>query len=136
MLRFPHILGIVIGLACATLLLSSISGRQSPRLVTGAMMSECDGALREIVIQYISGAQNVVPVYRDFLPLLARDVIVDVLVPDTAAFNELRSELPAISCTLRPIVTNHPMTAWSRDRWVTLLPTHAAEPTTLLSPCA
>jgi hypothetical protein len=136
MLRLPHILGILIGLTGATLLLSSISGRQSSRPVTGAMMSECDGALREIVIQYTSGAQNVVPVYRDFLPSLAPDVVVDVVVPDTLSFDELRSELPAISCTLRPIIVDHPMTAWSRDRWVALLPAHAGEPTTLLAPSA
>src|SRR3954466_691602 len=131
MLRLPHILGILIGLTGATLLLSSISGRQSPRPVTGPMMSECDGSLREIVIQYTSGAQNVLPVYRDFLPLLAPDVIVDVVVPDEPSFDELRSVLPTISCTLRPIIVNHPMTAWSRDRWVALLPAHVGEPTTL-----
>src|SRR2546423_10108495 len=117
MLRFPHILGTLIGLIFAALLLSSISGRQSSRVVTGPMMSECDGALHEIVIQYTSGAQNVLPVYRDFLPLLAADVIVDVVVPDALAFDELRSALPVLSCTLRPIITDHPMTAWSRDRW-------------------
>lgn len=135
MLRLPHILGILIGLIFATLLLSSISGRQSSRPVTGPMMSECDGALHEIVIQYTSGAQNVLPVYRDFLPLLARDVVVDVVVPDTSSFDELRSALPVVSCTLRPIVTSHPMTAWSRDRWVALLPAQPGEPTTLLAPC-
>src|SRR5438477_1840698 len=135
MLRVPHILGILIGLTGATLLLSSISGRQSCRSVTGTMMSECDGALQEIVIQYTNGAQSVVPVYRDFLPLLAPDVIVDVVVPDVASFHELRSSLPEVSCTLRPIITDHPMTAWSRDRWVALLPAHAGEPTTLLAPC-
>src|SRR5256885_13888283 len=118
MLRFPHIFGILIGLTCATLLLSSISGRQSSRPVTGAMMSECDGALREIVIQYTSGAQNVVPVYRDFLPLLASDVSVDVVVPNASSFDELRSALPAVSCRLRPTVAAHPTTAWSPGRWV------------------
>src|SRR5437867_1841598 len=135
MLRLPHILGILLGVTCAILLLSSITGRQSPRPVTGPLMSECDGALHEIVIQYTRGAQNVLPVYHDFLPLLAADVTVDVVVPDTTAFDELRSALPALSCTLRPIVTDHPMTAWSRDRWVALLPAGAGEPTTLLAPC-
>jgi hypothetical protein len=136
MLRLPHILGVFIGLSCAALLLSSMSGRQSSGAVNCEMMSECDGALREIVVQYTSGAQNVVPVYREFLPLLAPDVVVDVIVPDASSFNELRSALPATSCTLHPIIVNHPMTAWSRDRWVALLPAHAGDPTTLLAPSA
>ena len=134
MLRFSHILGILIGLTAATLLLSSISGDQSSRVVTGPMMSECDGALHEIVIQYTSGAQNVLPVYRDFLPLLGKDVTVDVVVPDQSSIDELRSALPKLLCTLRPMTTEHPMTAWSRDRWVALLPARAGEATTLLAP--
>jgi hypothetical protein len=134
MLRLPHILGILIGLTGATLLLSSIGGRQSSRPPTGPMMSECNGPLREIVIQYTAGAESVLPVYRDFLPYLAADVVVDVVVPDAASLDELRLALPPVQCKIRPIIVDHPMTAWSRDRWVALLTASPGEPTTLLTP--
>src|SRR3989442_9468004 len=122
MLRLPPILGISLGLTCAAIVLSSMGGRQSAPQPPGAMISECDGALREIVIQYVPGAENVVPVYRDFLPMLSPDVAVDVVCPDADAFRELRASLPPTSCSLRPIYAGHAMTAWSRDRWVALLP--------------
>src|SRR5439155_3718624 len=131
MLRIPHIIGLILGLSSAALVLSVMSGRRTPQPPTGAMLSECDGAIREVVIHYMHGAASVASVYRHFLPMLEVGVTVDVVCPDRESFDELSESLPKISCTLRPIVTDHPVTAWSRDRWVALTD---VDSTTLLAP--
>src|SRR3989442_252451 len=87
MLSFLRILGIVIGISAAALVLSRVGGRQNPIAPTGPMISECDGAIREIVIQYVHGAESVLPVYQDFFPQLSPETIVNVACPDRAAFD-------------------------------------------------
>ncbi|MCX6867117.1 MAG: hypothetical protein NTV46_13030, partial [Verrucomicrobia bacterium] len=39
-----------------------------------------------------------------------------------------------VGCRLTPVVVDHPMTTWSRDRWLALEPATGGSPTTLLSP--
>jgi hypothetical protein len=73
-------------------------------------------------------------VYTDFLRWLERDVTVHVVVPNRQAFDELVAAIGKVDCELRPIVVDHPMTAWSRDRWIALLPAAASKATTLWSP--
>ena len=134
MLRFPHILGIIIGLASSVLLISSMGGHRTLQQSDGVMISECDGSIREIVIQYVRGANDISTVYREFLPMLDARVIVDVVCPDRESFDELKQQLPTISCVLHPIVTDHPITAWSRDRWVAIGPDSRDDSTVLLAP--
>jgi hypothetical protein len=134
MLRLAQILGIAIGMIAAVLLLGSIQSSPTLKRPPAAMLSECDGAIRQIVIQYTQGADQVLPVYREFLPMLPRDITVNVVCPDAGAFDELQASLPKTTCTLHPIFTNHPMTAWSRDRWVALQAPIPGDPITLLAP--
>jgi N-dimethylarginine dimethylaminohydrolase len=134
MIRPAQILGLGIGACVAMLLLGSVQSPKTPQRASAAMLSECNGVIREIVIQYTHGADAVLPVYQQFLPMLPRGIVVDVVVPDADAFNELQASLPPVSCTLHPIFTNHPMTAWSRDRWVALQPQTPGDPITLLAP--
>lgn len=116
------------------MVLSLSGGRITAANPSGPMLSECDGSIREIVIQYVAGADMVVPVYRDFLSQLPADVQVDVVCPDQTSFDELRERLHEIDCALHPILTGHAMTAWSRDRWVALTPNHPGDSITLLTP--
>jgi len=57
------------------------------------MLSECDGKIRSIAIQYVSGSKFAVPIYRQFLSVLPADVKVHVLCPDEKSLDELKLEL-------------------------------------------
>jgi hypothetical protein len=112
--------GICIGLAGALSVLAMSGGSQTIQPSSGQMISECDGAIRSIAIQYVSGAYFAVPIYRQFLSVLPTDVHVHVLCPDQKSLRELQAELGETFSRLHPIVTGHAMTTWSRDRWIAL----------------
>ena len=130
--------GTAIGLMLAAAILSLVGspspGRRGQRQA-GAILSDCDGAIRELVIQYVPAAAEIVaPVYREFLGALPADVTVHVVCPDAAAFEDLKVRIGPVACTLSPIAANHAMTAWSRDRWLAMAPTGADRAVTLLAP--
>ena len=82
-------------------------------------MSECDGAIREIVIHYVpEAAEIVVPTYRDFLRQLPGDVVVRVVCCNRAAFDDLAARVAPTKCTLSPVIVDHPITGWSRAEWL------------------
>lgn len=96
-------------------------------------MSECDGHFRSLVVQYEpSGREIVTTPYRDFLGALDDDITVYVVCPSRAACAELVALVGPVRCRLRPVVVNHPITTWSRDRWVALAPALPNGITTLL----
>lgn len=125
------LLGIVLGLLAAPLLFA-LRGDGAGR---GAVLSDCDGRIREIVIHYVSGAApRVGRAYREFLGGLPSDVVVRVVTPDAAAFDELRETVGELPPALRPVIVGHPTTVWSRDRW--LARAGAGGATSLLLPAA
>ncbi len=135
MLRWQTLTGIALGLVGGLLFLrlAEVGRRALPP--SGAILSESDGHLRDLVIHYEPSARGTVATpYRDFLGALEADVTVYVVCPSRDAFKELRALAGDVACRLRPIAVNHPMTTWARDRWVALLPGNASGPTTLLSP--
>ncbi len=92
------------------------------------------GPLEAIVIQYTSeSAAVVVPTYRALLAALPAEVTVYALVPDQAAYADLCARLGPAPCRPRPVVAGHPITAWSRDRWLAVTGADGG-PVTLLSP--
>ena len=136
MWRWQTGIGVVIGLVAGVVILTlagGSGGSKSPP--SGPILSECNGHLRELVIHYEPSAREmVVPVYRDFLRALATDITIYVVCPSQAAFEELSATVGRVPCQLKPIVVQHPMTTWSRDRWVALGPAVSGGPTTLWSP--
>ena len=73
----------VIGLATGAVILALVRPHAAPPPPpipeAGPVLPDCDGALRELVIQYVSSAVDIVaPTYRDFLRQLPADVIVHV----------------------------------------------------------
>ena len=133
--RWPRLAGIAIGLAFAGIVLLILGNARLRAMSSGPILSEHDGHIRELVIQYQPGAREIVlPVYRDFLQWLENDVIVNVVAPDQAAFDELATSVGLLHCTLRPVLVHHAMTAWSRDRWVALGPPPGGDSVTLWSP--
>ncbi len=91
--------------------------------------------MRQLVIHYESSAREVVaPIYRQFLRALDPDVTVFAVCPDRSAFADLSATVLPVRCKLLPVIVGHPITAWSRDRWVALAPASRSGPTTLWVP--
>ena len=119
-MRVP--LGSVIGLFASVIVLAVIQWSTArTEALPSTLMSDCDGAIGEIVIHYVSEAGDVVEdVYREFLRQLSRDVVVQVVCPDRSAFDDLGTRIGTTRCRLTPVIVGHPMTTWSRDRWLAL----------------
>jgi hypothetical protein len=137
--RIPILLGVALGLAIsAGILYFSHRGRADPAApAAGSLLSECDGSLRRLVIQYAGADDDEVvgPTYQAFLSQLPAGVDVHVVCPDEAAFEALTHRVGPTACRLSPVVAGHPITSWARDRWLALCPAQG-EGTTLLSPRA
>jgi hypothetical protein len=127
------LLGVCIGLVAAAVVLAMTGGKDAVA-TNGPMISECDGRIRSIAIQYVHRADFAVPIYRQILSVLPGDVVVYAVCPDADAFQELKSEVVVEPGRLRPIITGHAMTAWSRDRWVALEPGLRETAQTLVAP--
>ncbi len=135
MLHWQRMVGAVIGLVVGGTILGLTGGPARGPAASGPILSECDGHLRELVLHYEPSAKEIVaPVYRDFLGGLDSDVRVHVVCPDRAAFEDFIAIVGPARCRLSPIVTGHPITTWSRDRWVALGPAAGGGATTLWSP--
>ena len=127
--------GVFIGLLCGSAILALTGSFERQPVASGPILSECEGHLRELVLQFEPAAREIVaPVYRDFLRALDPDVSIYLVCPDRAAFDNFVAAIGEIRCRVAPILTGHPMTAWSRDRWVALTPAAVGGPTTLWSP--
>jgi len=110
-------IGLVLGLAGAPALFRDAPPRHGP------LLPDSDGALEEIVIQYVPEAAEIVATaYREFLGALPATVTVRVVCPDREAFDDLARRVGAVACGLEPVLTGHPMTTWARDRWLALSP--------------
>ena len=119
-------LGVLVGVLAAALFVNA-RGHRAPPLgrrempAHGPVLSDCDGPIEQLVIQYVPEAAAIVETaYRQFLGVLPADVSVVVVCPDEAAFEDLRSRVGAVPCRLVPVLTGHAMTCWSRDRWLAM----------------
>jgi hypothetical protein len=135
MLRWQTPIGVLIGLFSGATILALTRSPERRPVPSGPILSECDGHLHELVLQYEPAAKAIVaPVYRDYLRALDRDVSVHLVCPDRAAFEDFAAAVGPVQCHVSPILVGHPMTAWSRDRWVALTPASTRDATTLWSP--
>ena len=135
MLRWQTMVGVIIGLVASGGLLALTGSPERRPVPCGPILSECDGHLRELVLHYEPSAKEIVaPVYRDFLGALNSDVRVHIVCLDRPAFDDLVATVGPLQCRVSPIFAGHPITTWSRDRWVALTPTVAGAATTLWSP--
>ena len=117
-------LGVTIGLAAAMVVLAVYQHGGGPADPGhGPLLSDCDGRLQHLVIHYVEeAADTVVPTYRDFLTQLPADVTVSVVCPRQKAFDDLLARIGPTACRLAPVIVDHAMTTWSRDRWLALGP--------------
>jgi hypothetical protein len=135
MFRRQTLTGVFLGLILGLAILALIGSPQKRLVPSGAVLSESDGHLRRLVVQYEPSARDISgPVYHEFLGALDTDIAVYVLCPDKAAFADFTTVVGSVKCKITPIFAHHAMTTWSRDRWVSLAPPSPGEPTTVLSP--
>jgi hypothetical protein len=136
MSRYRIPLGVTLGLLASAAVLALIPGGGSlgsPE--RRALLSDCDGAIREIVIHYVRDAAEIVgPTYRDFLRQLPADVTVRVVCRTRDDFDDLMSRTAPTKCVLSPVIVDHPITSWSRDRWLALGPAVGRGRNVLLCP--
>jgi hypothetical protein len=137
---WPVFIGVMVGVVVALAVLNYGGSGSVERLFSlpphGGLLSDVDGPLREIVIQYIGEARGIATrPYRQFLGALPADVMVHVVVPSEAVFESLAKEVGSVQCKLNPVIVSHPITTWSRDRWLALAPV-SGEGRTLLFPPA
>ena len=131
-------LGVLLGLLGSVAVLSVFDGfgGTAPATVAGGpLLSDCDGEIRELVIHYVAEAAPIVEAtYGEFLHQLPADVTVHVVCPDRSAVDDLIARIGPTDCVLSPVIVDHPITPWSRDRWLTLAPAAPGEATLLLCP--
>ena len=113
-----RILAIAIGVFAAAMVAERHSSPNPAQ--NGEMISECDGTIEEIVIHYVADDTIAMPIYQQFLPQLSKDVVVHIVCPDEVAFKQFMQRVGQVRCELSPIIVDHPITVWSRDRWIAL----------------
>jgi hypothetical protein len=129
--RPPILAGAFLGLAAAAFVVGTHRVSSEPR---EALLPDCGGPIRSVVMQYTAGSTFVQPIYRDFLSQQSPALHVYLACPEKADLDELTAALGPVPPRLSPIFTHHVMTPWSRDRWVALVPPTAKAPLTLLAP--
>ncbi len=131
-----RILGVALGLLSAVIILQWMNyGSSDVAPPAGKLRSDCDGALQDIVIHYTPGGASIVmTAYRQFIQALEPNVVVHVVCPDTGAFKELVDAISPYECTMKPVPVDHPITPWSRDRWLALAKTNESGKSILVSP--
>ena len=123
MSRYRIPVGVALGLLVSAAVLATMPSRGvgPGDLRNASLLSDCDGALRDIVIHYTrETAPTVGPTYRDFLRQLPADVTVRVVCPNRDDFDDLAARTAPVNCRLSPVIVDHAITCWSRDRWLAL----------------
>ena len=137
--RFRIPLGVALGLIASAAVLAIYDGWHGDmaEVQNGPLLSDCRGTIRSLAIQYVAEAAEIAaPTYADFLGKLPSDVTVHVICPGRKDFDDLIGRLGNVECKLSPVLVDHPMTCWSRDRWLSLGPSPGDGSTLLLSPRA
>ncbi len=132
--RGPILVGVAVGLIAAMGVIGHLQPMRPAKPPSGPMLPDYGGAIRSAVIQYAHGSDFVLPVYQQFLAQQSADVVIYLLCPGQPDLEEFQHGIGSVPCKVHPIFTAHPMTAWSRDRWVALLPEAPNRPYMLLAP--
>ena len=116
--------GVLLGVAVSTVVALAVgnrAGAPAARLVP----EDASGALRRIAIHYVPALDDrAMPVWRQLFAALPADVEVEVAVPAATDFPRLIAGLRAAGVgsldRFRPVIVDHPLTTWSRDRMASL----------------
>ena len=85
--RWQTRFGVALGLLGTAVVVSTLCRPQAGPPPTGPILSDCDGALAELVVHYASAARPVVSsIYRDFFRQLRPGVTVHVVCPGRGGF--------------------------------------------------
>lgn len=128
-----HILGVALGVCCLSMMPRRALDA-APGIAHGPLLSDCDGALQHLVVHYTEATDPICgPVYRGFLKHLENDVTVTVVCPQQHDYAAFRRRVGPLRCRLQPRCVGHPITCWSRDRWLAFESVDGG-PTVLLAP--
>lgn len=113
--------GLCLGIAGSTLWQEFRKGDGELRIV-----SDCDGALKEICIHYVrSFNSESIETIADLLCALPPDVALRVVVADRSEFEFLRGQLRMRGADrmreMTAVVTGEPVTPWAKDRFGTFI---------------
>lgn len=128
------ILGVMLGLAIVWGVGRWVGSPHASPSAAGPMMAEFGPPLRTIVVHHVAGSDATLGVIQAFISYLPADVRVCVVCPDDASFADFREAVALPDERVIPVIVNHPITPWSRDRWVALLPNERGGRTVLLHP--
>jgi len=128
------ILGVMLGLAIVWGVGRWVGSPHASPSPAGPMMAEFGPPLRTIVVHHVAGSDATLSVIRAFISHLPAEARVCVVCPDDASFAEFREVVALPDERVIPAIVNHPITPWSRDRWVALLPHERGSRTVLLHP--
>src|SRR5690242_20495932 len=109
-MRASQFAGILLGLVLAAMAMELTTTPTVHLASSTRLISECDGSLRSIVIQYTSQSKFTLTAYRDFLTQLDSHVTVYVACPSDSDFQDFRQSLPPVNATLIPVIAGHPIT--------------------------
>jgi hypothetical protein len=120
-------LGAFLGIALAAAMVIALGAQWTPRPaavgVAGKLLPEASGPLREVLMHYVPGLEDVVEAsYTDFLRAVGTDVKIDVVVPKGSDLGVLDALLRRIDASgglagrVTIIPTDGPITTWSKDR--------------------
>jgi hypothetical protein len=113
--------GRLTGVGLMLLMVTAWPRSKAAPLESWRLWSDGDGALSELVVHWTPEASAAaVPAWRDLLSALPGSVTVHVACPDMASYELLRRELGPVPPRLVPYPLGHPLTCWSRDRWLAL----------------
>jgi hypothetical protein len=112
--------GLLVGIILAEYSPSLFCSGSAARLV-----SDCDGALKEISFHYVQDFnEDCIETLSDLLTALPNEVAVRVVVAREEEFDFLRHELSQRNVDLRremtAVVTGEPITPWAKDRFGTM----------------
>lgn len=118
------ITGVVIGLLAAGVMLCFPPPPPrpiDPLAAAGPTLSDCDGPLAELVMHYTAESAPLTDTpYGQFLAALPADVTVHVVCGSADDWADFRQRFGELRQTLKPLLVEHPITCWSRDRWLAL----------------
>ena len=134
-------IGIALGLTCALAVIGSIEfiagegSHTEQHSVPKRILSDCDGTMEHIVIQYVKEADEITKsVYRDLISQLPDDIRITLICKDQDDVNQFLKSSGFRSDRFEKVIVSHDMTCWSRDRWLALTDPEGSPGTTLLIP--
>ena len=118
--------GVLAGIVASSLVALVVGATtRAPKPVERLVPEDASGHMHRIAIHYTPAMDDrALPVWRQLFRVLPTDIEVEVAVPAARDFPRLIADLRAAGIEhlerFHPVVVDHPLTTWSRDRMASL----------------